>query len=85
MGVFRGGPSLDRVDRRKPLPHKVWPVTAKSNIFALWFESLGRCLAWQPLFRMLASNQVVVVRKPGYNLHLGQDALHYVGIELPEP
>ena len=34
---------------------------------------------------MLLSNREAAVRKPGRNLHLGQDALPYVGIELPEP
>ena len=34
---------------------------------------------------MLRSNQEAAMRKPGRDLHAGQHALHYVGIELPEP
>jgi hypothetical protein len=59
--------------------------TSNSTFFRADSKSLNQIRRQSALAPMLASNQVVVVRKPGRNLHLGQDALHYVGIELPEP
>jgi hypothetical protein len=53
--------------------------------FALIPQILTQFAASPLPFSMLSSNRVVVVHMRGCNLHLGQDALLCVGIELPEP
>jgi hypothetical protein len=53
--------------------------------FALIPKALTQFAISQPLAPVLASNREAAPRKPGRDLHPGQDALLYVDSELPEP